>query len=286
MAAQWRLLAARCGMSPQPETPSESRSESHWAAYDAAGIQTLLGVEDRHFWFRARNQIIRALVSQPIEDLASGFRILEIGCGSGNVLRVLKSAAAGRGSVEGLEVSAAAAEVARQRTGLTITNGHLADLAAPEPYDIIAAFDVLEHIRDDAGVLSQMREQLKGSGRLILTVPAHPALWSAFDVASEHMRRYTPASIRRGLQTAGFEVEYLTYFMALLFPIMWSRRRFLRSDGQNLAAVYDSEFQIVPGLNEVAFEVFRRESVLIKARRRLPMGTSLAIIARPRPRSR
>jgi hypothetical protein len=130
-----------------------------------------------------------------------------------------------------------------------------------------------------------MREQLKGSGRLILTVPAHPALWSAFDVASEHMRRYTPASIRRGLHTAGFEVEYLTYFMVLLFPIMWSRRRFIRSDRQNLAAVYDSEFQIVPGLNEVAFEVFRRESVLIKARRRLPMGTSLAIIARPRPHS-
>ena len=151
-------------MSLQSGTPSDSRSESHWAAYDAAGIQTLLAVEDRHFWFRARNQIIRSLVSPPIQELAPGFRILEVGCGSGNVLRVLKSSAAGRGWVEGLEVSAAAAEVAHQRTGLTITNGHLADLAAPEPYDIIAAFDVLEHIRDDAGVLSQMRERLKELG--------------------------------------------------------------------------------------------------------------------------
>lgn len=273
-------------MSLQSGTPSDSRSESHWAAYDAAGIQTLLAVEDRHFWFRARNQIIRSLVSPPIQELAPGFRILEVGCGSGNVLRVLKSSAAGRGWVEGLEVSAAAAEVAHQRTGLTITNGHLADLAAPEPYDIIAAFDVLEHIRDDAGVLSQMRERLKDSGRLILTVPAHPELWSAFDVASEHMRRYTRASITRGLHTAGFDIEYLSYFMVLLFPVMWLRRRFLRSDGQSLGAVYDSEFHIVPGLNEVAFEVFRRESALIKARRRLPMGTSLAVIARPRLRSR
>jgi SAM-dependent methyltransferase len=262
-------------------TPSPQPSESHWAAYDAAGIQTLLAVEDRHFWFRARNQIIRALVSPTIESLADGFRILEIGCGSGNVLRVLKSSAAGRGWVEGLEVSTPAAEVARERTGLVITNGHLADLGPSEQYDIIAAFDVLEHIRDDAGVLRQMRERLKSSGRLILTVPAHPTLWSAFDVASEHMRRYTPASMRRTLRRAGFDVEYLSYFMVLLFPAMWLRRRLLGAKGKNLAAVYDSEFRIVPGVNEAAFEIFRRESHLIHARRRLPMGTSLAIIARP-----
>jgi 2-polyprenyl-3-methyl-5-hydroxy-6-metoxy-1,4-benzoquinol methylase len=271
-------------MAPHPVSsrstePVKDRPESHWAAYDAAGIQTLLAVEDRHFWFRARNQIIRALVTPPIQRLADGFRILEVGCGSGNVLRVLKTSAAGRGWVEGLEVSVPAASVARERTGLTITNGHLADLARSEPYDIIAAFDVLEHIWDDIGVVREMRTRLKSNGRLILTVPAHPTLWSPFDVASEHMRRYTPVSIAQTMRTAGFEIEYLSYFMFLLYPVMWLRRRFLKS--ADLAAVYDSEFQIVPGLNEVAFEVFRREARLIRARRRLPMGTSLAIIARP-----
>ena len=135
--------------------------ETHWAAYDAAGIQRLLAVEDRHFWFRARNLIIAALVGDPIHRLPDGFRILEVGCGSGNVLRVLKRAAAGRGGVEGLEVSGPASEVARERTRLSVTNGHLADLRTPEPYDIIAAFDVLEHISDEAGALSQMR---RGSG--------------------------------------------------------------------------------------------------------------------------
>jgi 2-polyprenyl-3-methyl-5-hydroxy-6-metoxy-1,4-benzoquinol methylase len=271
-------------MAPHPVSsrstePVTDRPESHWAAYDEAGIQTLLAVEDRHFWFRARNQIISALVTPPIQRLAAGFRILEVGCGSGNVLRVLKTSAAGRGWVEGLEVSVPAAAVARERTGLTITNGHLADLARSEPYDIIAAFDVLEHIRDDIGVVREMNARLRSDGRLILTVPAHPTLWSPFDVASEHMRRYTPVSIAQTMGAAGFEIEYLSYFMFLLYPVMWLRRRFLK--GGDLAAVYDSEFQIVPGLNEVAFEVFRREARLIRARRRLPMGTSLAIIARP-----
>jgi 2-polyprenyl-3-methyl-5-hydroxy-6-metoxy-1,4-benzoquinol methylase len=264
-------------------------NEGHWAAYDAAGIDRLLAVEDRHFWFRARNQIIAALVRAPIRSLPEGFRILEVGCGSGNVLRVLKVVAADRGSVEGLEVSAPAAAAARTRTGLSVTNGYLADLDAPAPYDVIAAFDVLEHIKDEHAVLAEMRARLKDGGRVILTVPAHPTLWSAFDVASEHMRRYTLAGLTAALGKAGFEVEYLSYFMSLLYPAMWLRRHLLRADRDDLAAVYDSEFRIVPGINRVAYEILRQEAHVIRRGGRLPFGTSLAVIARtassgsPRP---
>jgi 2-polyprenyl-3-methyl-5-hydroxy-6-metoxy-1,4-benzoquinol methylase len=258
--------------------------ETHWAAYDAAGIQRLLAVEDRHFWFRARNHIIAALVDDPINSLPDGFRVLEVGCGSGNVLRVLKRAAGGRGRVEGLEVSGPASEVARQRTGLTVTNGKVADLRSPDPYDIIAAFDVLEHISDEAAVLSQMRALLRPDGRLILTVPAHPKLWSSFDEASEHMRRYTRSSLTRALRAAGFDIEYLTYFMFLLYGPMWLRRRISLKRSQDFGAVFDSEFQIVPGVNAVAYQVLRQDAIVIRHRRTLPIGTSLAVIARPRPR--
>jgi SAM-dependent methyltransferase len=265
-----------------PIEPDEhNRAESHWAAYDEAGIQRLLEVEDRHFWFRARNRIIHALVDAPVQGLPDSFRILEVGCGSGNVLRVLKRSAKGRGLVEGVEVSGPAAEVARARTGLSVTNGYLADLPDSERYDLIAAFDVLEHIRDEAGVLREMRTRIKDTGYLILTVPAHPNLWSAFDVASEHMRRYTPSSLTRALRVAGFRIEYRTYFMSLLYVPMWLRRRFLKLTRRDLAAVYDSEFRIIPGVNEVAYELFRREAPVIHARRHLPMGTSLAVVARP-----
>src|ERR1700676_4906851 len=195
-------------------------NEGHWAAHGAAGDGRPPRGEDRHLWFRARNQIIAALVQTPIRALPDGFRILEVGCGSGNVLRVLKAVAAGRGSVEGLEVSEPAAAAARARTGLPITNGHLADLHAPESYDIIAAFDVLEHIRDEHAALSEMRARLTPGGRLILTVPAHPGLWSVSDVASEHMRRYTSTGLPEAFARAGFTGEYLSYFMSLLFPAM------------------------------------------------------------------
>lgn len=271
-------------MSAEPEVDLSSRAESresHWSAFDAEGIQRLLAAEDRHFWFRARNEIIASLAGPQIQRLPDGFRILEMGCGSGNVLRVLQTLAAGRGQVEALELSREAAEVARTRTGLAVVNGYLADIDSSESFDIIAAFDVLEHIADEAGVLGQVRARLSPAGQLILTVPAHPSLWSSFDVASGHVRRYTPASLTQALNTAGFEVVYVSYFMSLLFPPMWARRHLVRSNRATLAAVLDSEFRVVPVLNELAYELLRREAHVVRRRRRLRMGTSIAAIARP-----
>jgi hypothetical protein len=68
--------------------------------------------------------------------------------------------------------------------------------------------------------------------------------------------------------------------MSLLFPPMWLRRRLIRSDQQPMGAVLDSEFRVLPVINGIAYELLRRESHVIRRRRRLPMGTSLAVIAR------
>jgi 2-polyprenyl-3-methyl-5-hydroxy-6-metoxy-1,4-benzoquinol methylase len=262
-------------------TAESSRAESHWSAFDADGIRRLVAAEDQHFWFRARNEIIAALARRPIENLNDGFRILEVGCGSGNVLRVLQRLAAGRGSVAGLELSSEAAAVARARTGLLVTDGYLSDLDSTWAFDVIAAFDVLEHIADESGVLREMRERLRPGGCLILTVPAHQSLWSAFDVASGHERRYTLATLSRALRQSGFSVQYATYFMSALFPLMWVRRRVVKPKERDMGTLLDSEFQIVPGLNEVAYEVLRQEARVIQARRRLPVGASIAAIAVP-----
>jgi 2-polyprenyl-3-methyl-5-hydroxy-6-metoxy-1,4-benzoquinol methylase len=265
-------------------TTAPGTHESHWSAFDAAGIQRLVAAEDRHFWFRARNESIAALVRAPIQELPDGFRVLEVGCGSGNVLRVLQRLVAGRGTVEGLELSDEAATVARLRTGLTVTSGYLSDLPSDASFDIIAAFDVLEHIADERAVLSQVRDRLRPDGRLIITVPAHSGLWSAFDVASGHKRRYTISRLSRALRGSGFAVEYATYFMSLLYPPMWLQRRLFARHDSDMAAVLDSDFRIVPGLNQLAYQVLRQEAHLIRARRRLPMGTSIAAIAMPAAR--
>lgn len=270
-------------MTSRQPTPVLDRAESHWSAFDAAGIQRLIAAEDRHFWFRARNEIIAALADAQLRSLPNDFSILEIGCGSGNVLRVLQRLASGRGRVEGLELSSQAADAARARTGLRVTSGYLADLDPAASFDVIAAFDVLEHIADEAAILAQMRARLRAGGRLILTVPAHQNLWSSFDTASGHERRYTLGTLSGALRASGFEIEYLTYFMSLLFPPMWLRRRLLKRQQRDMAALLDSEFQIVPGVNELAYQVLRQEAHIIKARRKLPIGTSIAAIAIANP---
>ena len=267
-------------MKRQPP-PLQGKIESHWSAFDADGVRRLLAAEDRHFWFRARNETIAALVSGTFKELPRGFRVLEVGCGSGNVLRVLQRMAGGRASVEGLELSREAAEAARLRTGLSVTTGYLADLDPSASFDVIVAFDVLEHIADERGLLRQMTDRLRPRGRLILTVPAHPSLWSPFDVASGHERRYTPRTLTRALRAAGFDIEYTTYFMSVLFPVMWLRRRLLTGEERDMGAILDSEFRIVPGVNQLAYQVLRQEARIVKARRHLPMGTSLAAIATP-----
>jgi 2-polyprenyl-3-methyl-5-hydroxy-6-metoxy-1,4-benzoquinol methylase len=267
-------------MNSVPRGPERGGAEGHWSAFDAAGIQRLLAAEDRHFWFRARNETIAALVRGPIRGLPDGFRILEVGCGSGNVLRILHRLAADRGQVEGLELSPEAAGVARARTGLTVTNGYLSDLDPHAKYALITAFDVLEHIADEAQMLAQMQERMLPGARLILTVPAHQALWSPFDIASGHERRYSMRTLSRALRASGFQVEYVTYFMSLLFPPMWLRRRLLHTEKNDMGALLDSEFRIVPGLNRVAYELLRREALVVSRRWHLPIGTSLAAIAR------
>ena len=82
--------------------------------FDVASFRILEAIEDSHYWFRARNDVIAAAVRGVVAPLASGYHVLEVGCGTGNVLRVLEQTC-GRGHVFGLELFEEGAAIARQR---------------------------------------------------------------------------------------------------------------------------------------------------------------------------
>ena len=86
-------------------------------------------------------------------------------------------------------------------------------------------FDVIEHIDDDSAVLAKVRSMLARDAYLLLTVPAGAELWSAFDEAAGHYRRYTADELRAKLVAAGYRVDYVSPFMTALYPIAWVRRR-------------------------------------------------------------
>jgi hypothetical protein len=123
---------------------------------------------------------------------------------------------------------------------------------------------------------------LRPEGRLLLTVPAHMSLWSYFDVAACHCRRYAPAALAELLLQNGFEVEYLTQFMARLFPLIWLMRRIATRDAsvnpERATETSGAELKIVPVLNALLGFVFAGEAFAIQRRWRLPPGTSLLAI--------
>lgn len=246
----------------------------------------LFAAEDRHFWFRARNRVIGAVVQQLVAGFPAGYRVLEIGCGTGYVLRELERVC-DRGVVTGTDLFAEGLQFARQRTRGPLVQADIYDLDFDSPFQLIGMFDVLEHLQDDRRALQAAREQLTDDAALVLTVPAHMHLWSYADENAQHFRRYSIDTLGDLLDSSGFTVEYMTYFMMPLYPLMWLTRRMAtwRGTTRNSRELARREFRIVPGVNELLYRTLLCEVPLIRRRVRLPVGTSLLAIARKQRRS-
>lgn len=255
-------------------------------SYDPAYFAPLFAIEDRHFWFRTRNTIIAALADQLTTALPSGYRVLEVGCGTGNVLRALKQTCR-RGIVIGMDLFAEGLHYAQQRSDAQLLQG---DMRAPPfaaQFEVIGLFDVLEHLPDDRQVLTDLHKMLAPGGALLLTVPAHMSLWSYFDEASHHVRRYAVTELEDKLIATGYEIKFISQYMATLFPIVWLWRR--------VAACLDhrppstpfradelayNELRILPIVNGWMALVLQLEAIILNRRRPLPFGTSLIAVAR------
>jgi SAM-dependent methyltransferase len=264
----------------------ESEAMSQLATADALPdfAPQLFAAEDRHFWFRARNTVIGRVVRQLVAGLKPGYRVLEVGCGNGNVLRVLEQICS-RGEVIGLDSVEEKLHFARQRTDCALRLGNLYDLPAEgdQPFDVIGLFDVLEHLPDEDLALRALSHALAPGGRLVLTVPAHQSLWSYADSHAGHYRRYSVAQLKQVLAASGLRVEYCTQFMTVLFPIMWLGRRLAtlrqKPGRQGERELFQRELCVVPIVNGLLTRLLELEAPLIGGRWRLPLGASLLAIA-------
>jgi SAM-dependent methyltransferase len=266
--------------------PSVAAHHDSQLTYDPSYFAHLVAIEDRHFWFRTRNRIVSTLIRQITREAPRGFRVLEVGCGTGTVLHSLEKACP-TGQVVGMDLFAESLYFARQRTSCPLVQG---DALAPPfgaEFDVVGLFDVLEHLPNDAGVLRAMRNLLVPGGTLMLTVPANESLWSYFDDASHHCRRYEEDQLTAMVADAGFRIEYVTPFMALLLPVLWTTRRLSwlrhhkRHDDPSLAdEMAMRDLRVVPLVNEVVLFLLQVEAWLLARRSHLPFGTSLLVVAR------
>jgi SAM-dependent methyltransferase len=228
-----------------------------------------------HWWFRARKIIFNRLLDDLDGRPANG-DVLDIGPGSDVNLPVLRD----RGELTVVDATTHSLQRLGERGVVRCVQGDAERLPfADDSFDLVCAWDVIEHLDDDHGALRECGRILREGGRLFLTVPAWPLLWGRQDVLSLHKRRYRRAQLRTSLERAGFRAERLTYFNSVLFlPILVVRllmRPFLR---WSKSGGTDFQVSLPLGLDELLFRLFAMEAPWL-ARRDLPFGVSLLGLA-------
>jgi SAM-dependent methyltransferase len=188
-------------------------------SYPADAHDFCLTFEEESFWFSHRSRAIGAAVGR--FPPAAG-PIFDVGAGNGYLTAALQRLGI---RTIAIEPSRSGASNAVARGVSEVICGALPSPAIrPATAGGIGLFDVLEHIEDDRGYLRDVAQYLMPGGRLYLTVPAYPRLWSSNDVASGHKRRYTIAALREVVAAAGYRIDYATYFFSLLPPAIFLAR--------------------------------------------------------------
>jgi len=202
---------------------------------------------------------------------------LEIGCGTGYVLSGVADAFP-EVSLSASEIDSAGLQFVRQK----VQNADIFQMDARhipfrEEFDLIRAFDVIEHIEEDQEVLNQIYNACKPGGGVIVTVPQHPSLWSEVDTFSHHKRRYTKNELVDKIQKTGFEMVEMISFVSLLLPAMLLSR--LKNESKK---EFDPmrEFEMPHILNWVLEKIMTIERVLIKVGLRFPAGGSLLCVGK------
>jgi len=231
-------------------------------------------VEGHHWWFVGRRRIIETMLHDIQAKLDTAHpRILDVGCGTGANLEML----ARFGEAEGVDVSLDALSFCRERGLNNVRHGDAERLPYPDnSFDLVTAFDVIEHLDNDQMGLGEIFRVLKPGGRALLFVPAFMFLWGVQDDIGNHRRRYTLSELTQRVKATGFTIERATYANLIFFMPILLGRLFMRATGVRPA----SENNInVSSLNGFLGRLFSTESSILK-RMNLPFGVSAICIAR------
>lgn len=270
----WRCPA--CGFEPQPLLGFPAFAAdlpTHDIGFDASRFEVLAGVERTHFWFESRSRLIVWALRRHFPRARS---LLEIGCGTGNVLAAIAEGTA-LARLAGSEAHAAGlAFAARRAPAAQLMQMDARHIPFRDEFDVVGAFDVIEHIAEDEQVLREMYAACRPGGGILVTVPQHQWLWSHRDAYAGHRRRYRRAGLLRRIAAAGFERAWSTSFVTLLLPLMALSR--LR---QRTPQGFDASRELEVGhlANHLFGAAMALERGCIAAGVSLPAGGSLLAVA-------
>jgi SAM-dependent methyltransferase len=248
---------------------------------DPRTYKQLHAIEQVHWWFQGRRAILAAAFARAdIRPRA----VLDVGCGSGGNLALLDAVYPGARSI-GVDIERAPLVFCRTERVTPVVQADVAALPfAAAAFDLVTAFDALEHVRDDGAVLAEMSRVCRPGGALALTVPAFPFLWGNVDDLGHHYRRYRRRELVTRVAAAGFAVRFVRFFNYLLFAPIAAVRLAARLAPKRRPRARDveilpSDFELVKNgpVNELLMRVFALEASLLRFDP--PFGVSLLLIA-------
>ena len=248
--------------------------------YDKNFHKELIKLEDNNFWFISRNKRIEYILDKYVKDYFDNF--LEIGCGTGYVAKMIakkypdKKIYASEYLLSGLNE---AKERLKNLNNVSLINLDARKIQSKNKYDIIGAFDVIEHISEEDIVLKEINHSLKKNGKFIFSVPQHKFLWSIYDDLGFHKRRYSRQYLLQKLKEHNFEIIYVNSFNSLLLPAMYVSRFLNKFKKKEEFDIMD-ELKISNFLNSVLKKILNFEYFLSKIGINFRFGGSLIGIAK------
>jgi ubiquinone/menaquinone biosynthesis C-methylase UbiE len=236
--------------------------------------------ENHHWWFIVRKKILLQILQKQLLGSTKKLNILNVGAATG-----ASSIWLGQfGNVVSVEYDSTFFKYLQQQQITAVQASIEALPFTDNSFDIVCAFDVIEHVENDSKAMAELYRVCNTNGIISITVPAFITLWSMHDVANGHKRRYTKNTFTTLLSTLpNYTIQYQTYFNSLLFLPIYIIRQLekLYRKKDNIVASDFAYYNMHPTLNSLFKKIFSTELFLLKYIK-LPIGVSyLAIISKP-----
>lgn len=231
----------------------------------------LFEIEERMWWYQGRRRVCFDLLNRRLGERCD-LDILDVGCGTGYNVALLRR----YGRAQGVDMSEEALRFCRRRGVTEVTLHQAEELPFPnQSFDLLTAFDVIEHIEDDRGALREFRRLLRPRGWLLVYTPALPWMYNEHDRKVHHKRRYVKSELLEKLESEGFEVEHISYVNLFILPIVLAARALFKLFPREHA---EMEIPREP-LNTFFAKLCEWESRLVNSSG-LPYGMTLVALAR------
>lgn len=245
---------------------------------DKAYFKQYYRLEREHWWFKARIKILASIIDKNISS-SHPIKILNVGVATGATSIMLQQF----GEVTSIEYDEDCCNFINQQDNLNVSQGSITELNfANNSFDLVCAFDVIEHVEDDKTAAKELERVCSPNGYIFITTPAYQFLWSEHDVVNHHFRRYTLSNFRNLFSVgtlSNIKATYFNFFLflpiALIRIILWpfQKRKTTTNKHQETDAT-----RFTPGiLNKILYQLFLFEKVLLN-QFSLPFGVSILLL--------